>query len=47
MYIYIYIYIRAVLISLFLAIRLIDYFFFDVDVFNSIMSRALVLGKLW
>ena len=38
---------RAVLISHFLAIRLIDYFFFDVYVFDSIMLRALVLGKVW
>ena len=40
-------YIRAVLISHFFSIRLIDYFFFDVDVLDWIMSRALVLGKVW
>ena len=37
---------RAVLISHFLAIRLID-FFFRCQVFDSIMSHALVLGKVW
>ena len=38
---------RAVLISHSFSIRLIGYFFFNVDVLDLIMSHTLVLGKVW